>query len=591
MLAAAHHLVKALESNNRCTNDDVRKLLADLTEKLSLSLSLRSEAKTTLEAKLFSASRTIMNLNSNHAKIWDDSSTIVEYIGAVTEVQKSIEYLESMPLRRGSPSKGLCDQAQIVLQMAMERLEEELIYILMQNKQCFYVEEESIDESHSHSHSHIETSSCSEAEEYYCGMDFIHPDLIPRIKSIADIMFSCGYGQEFCRAFNAFWRDTLSEYLTFLDVEHLGIEDVLQMEWKDVNSRIRNWRFAINRIVVVYLARVKRLFDQMLGDASSSCLLEASKACLLCLVNFGQAVAIGPHEPHWLFCMLDMFEGLATIIPDLNALFPGEETAVSLLKFEFRELLMKLGNSSVVIFKEFGSHIAMRSSTAPLMNGTIHPLTKYVVNYILHAGDYVDTLRSLLKDENEDGEEYCAVGIHLKSMTAALEANLDKKSELYKQSSSLKHIFMLNNIHYIVDRIRKSKISGYLGDNWIRDHMARYRRDAMSYQRLTWNPIVELLREGGGDGAGLKGRCQEFALAFEEAYKIQTRWHVPDALLGDELRISVTKWIIPVYRKFVSEVTRHIGEKHIKYSELELGFYILDLLQGLPKSLNHHHHR
>ncbi|KAG6387225.1 hypothetical protein SASPL_152412 [Salvia splendens] len=104
-----------------------------------------------------------------------------------------------------------------------------------------------------------------------------------------------------------------------------------QMEWKHMNSRIRKWHVAMRRIIGVYLSSAKRLFDQV----------------LFCLLNFGHAVLIGPHNPEWLFCLLDMYEVLADLMPDLDALFPQE--AESLIRIEFHELVLELGESGFTV--------------------------------------------------------------------------------------------------------------------------------------------------------------------------------------------------------------------------------------------------
>ncbi|KAL0415939.1 UNVERIFIED_CONTAM: Exocyst complex component EXO70E2 [Sesamum latifolium] len=609
VIAAVHHLVKALEATTILSDDNViRTLLADLDTHLSTMIRVdEAEAENIreIETRLMSAQHTIMSLHSNHSRIWDSTCVVVsEYLQAVAEVQRLAETLQNMPLQRSNRSKELFDWAHSILQMAMARLQEELIRILVQNKQCFahecvsllsceenpIYEEESVvpNEDESFENACQRESSSIETEEYV--MDLIHPDVIPHIKSIADVMFASGYNQEFCQAFCGFWRDTFAEYLTILDVKQFSIEDVLQMEWKYLNSRIRMWRHAIKSIISTYLASAKRLFDQVLGEhghTSSACLIEASKASILCLLNFGQAVSIGPHKPEWLYCLLDMYEVLAALVPDVDALFPEE--IGSLIRVEFYGLLRRLADSATVIFKELGNHVASCSSTTPYPNGGIHPLTKYVINYIMCFAEYGDTLHVLLQapDTVNSDVGQNAVATHLQSLTSILEANLDEKSNLYKESP-LKHIFMMNNIHYMVQKIWNSKIVRYFGDDWIRNHVGKFRQHAMCYERVTWSSILALLRDDGRTGkATLKARCRDFAAAFEDVHKNQTRWRVPDPQLREDLRISASKTVIPAYRNFVSKISSSIGEKHIKYAVQDLETYILDLLEGSSKSLNH----
>lgn len=611
MIAASYHALKALQATKNLSNDvRIMKLLEDLDIHLSAVIELNddepeAESVTELEERLVSAQQTISSLHSSYSRIWASNPVIIlEYLQAVGEVQTSIQTLEDKPLKRRS--KGLFNQAKSILQMAMDRLQIELIYTLEQNKQCFQSEcafhpigevgpiyEESIisNEDDSAEESSPKGRSSSETEE--CSMDLIHPDIVPQIKLIAGSMFTSGYAQEFCQAFTGFWKDTFAEYSIILDVEQLSIEDVQQMEWKNLNSRIRKWRIAVKRIIGIYLASAKRLFDQVLGDYGHACLLEASKGPLFCLLNFGYAVSIGPHGPEWLYCLLDMYEALSDLVPDLDALFPQEID--SLIRIEFDELLLQLGESVKAIIKEFGNCIASCSiTTTPFLNGRIHPLTKYVVNYILCFAEYEDTLRFLLQaQEGENTEEEqsrdinCALACYLQSLTSILEASLDKRSDSYKDCA-LKNIFLMNNIHYMVEKIRNSKICPYFGDTWIRKHLVKFRQHAVYYERATWSPILTFLRDDGKVGkATLKARCRDFNAAFEDLYKNQTRWIVPDHRLREDVKISASKTVIQPYRNFVNKIINSIGEKHIKYTEHELGMYILDLLEGSSKSMNH----
>ncbi|KAL1566378.1 exocyst complex component EXO70E2-like [Salvia divinorum] len=620
IVAASYHLLKALQAT-KVIGNDARGILEELDLRLSTVIKLnenQQEAENIkeLETRLVSSHQTITSLHLSYSRIWASGPVVIlEYLEAVREVQGLTESLEGMALNR--TSKGVLDQAKTTLHMAMDRLQNELIHILVQNRQCFEHEyasplpvfevypiyEESVvsNDDDSVEDASLKGRSSSETED--CAMDLIHPDVVPQIKSIADIMFSSDYAPEFCLVFTAFWKDVFAEHSMILYVEQLSIEDVKQMEWKHMNSRIRKWRVAMRRIIGVYLGCAKRLFDQVLGEyghVSSACLLEASRGPLFCLLNFGHAVLIGPHKPEWLFCLLDMYEVLADLIPDLDALFPQETE--SLIRIEFHELLSQLGESVRTILKELGNRITTCTSTTPFQNGGIHHLTKYLVNYILCFAEYEDTLHLLLQDEEHDSERgdverstvarvdpnpSCVLATYLQSLTSILEAALDKKSGLYRDSS-LKHIFLMNNIHYTVEKIKNSKICPYFGDDWIRKHIVMFRQHAMYYQRTTWSSLLTFLRDDGKTGkAALKARCQEFNAAFEDLYKSQTRWVVPDPQLREEVTISSSKTVIQVYRNFVNKIINSIGEKHIKYTEQELGMHVMDLLEGSSKSLSH----
>ena len=90
----------------------------------------------------------------------------------------------------------------------------------------------------------------------------------------------------------------------------------------------------------------------------------------------------------------------------------------------------------------------------------------------------------------------------------------------------------------------------------------------------------------------LKERFKNFNACFEDIYRIQTAWKVPDPQLREELRISISEKVIPAYRSFMGrfgsqlESGRH-GGKYIKYTPEDLENYLLDLFEGMPCVLHH----
>lgn len=398
-------------------------------------------------------------------KVYDDWERLVEAV-LRREKLRQLCYAHSMSSSDASSLVLDDDFLHLEAKMTMMNLQEELIYSLTQNKQCFehgYISLPTCENDPVHQESTLlvntsprRSSSSSETEELVS--DLLDPDMIRRIKSIAGIMFASNNDEEFCDAFVRFGKGAFGMYLTILDVEKLSTEDVLRMEWRPLNSIIRKWRYAINNFFGPYLAKGKLVFDQVLGEyghISSSCLMEASKPSLMRLLNFGIAVAVGPHRPEWLFSLLDMYEVLVLAIQSVEALFPND--IGSCIRVEVDKLLERLHDCAKLNLLEFGNTIRAFSSARPFPNGGIHPRTRFVINYILCFEEYADTLNLILKEKDGDADVEQsisgAVAAHLHSFTSALEANIANMSELYNDTS-LKHIFMMNNIHYMGVKIK-----------------------------------------------------------------------------------------------------------------------------------------
>ncbi|KAL4334804.1 hypothetical protein GQ457_07G003370 [Hibiscus cannabinus] len=635
LIAAAEHIVRALGSNKNLTKD-VKKILADLGSQLSNMATIEDEAvegvKSGIEEKLSVVEEKIMSWETDESMIFDSGpNEASDYLNATEEAWKLIEVLETR-CSNGEDEKELLHRAHDVLQLAMQRLEEEFKYLLVQHRQPFELEHMSFRSTEDDS---VEVGSMvsfgddsfEESARRYsvgrtsedCIIDLVHPDVIHDLKCIANLMFMSNYDHECRQAYVNVQKDALDECLFNLEIEKLSIEDVLRMEWGTLNSKIKKWVRAMKVFVRPYLVSEKWLCDQIfleLGSASSVCFVEAAKAPMLQLLNFAEAVSIGSHQPEKLVRFLDMYEVLADILPDIDTLFLDE--AGSSIRIEYHEVLKRLADSVRATLLEFKNAVASNTSTNPFAGGGNHPLTRYVMNYIRLLVDYKDTLNLLLK--NDDGEAtmslspdsspatedestsngssggLSAMALHLQSLTSILEANLHEKSKLYRDAS-LQHFFLMNNIHYMAQKVKNSELQAIFGDKWIRKHNWKFQQHAMDYERATWSAILLLLKDESNSSNSsisktlLKERLRSFYVAFEDVYKTQTAWVIPDLQLREDLRISTSLKVIQAYRTFVGRQMHHIGEKHIRYNAEDLQDYLLDLFEGSQKSLHNPHRR
>lgn len=630
---ATQVFIRALETNKNLTSS-MKKILEDLNMQLSamnvgpgnrLDLSITKQ-------QLVSAEEKIMKWESDQSRIWECVPEAgSEYLQAVDEVRKLAESLGSLSIDEDKNVSELLSRAQRVLQMAMARLEEEFSSILFQNRQCFEpehmsfrsdepVEDYSFNsvESESPGTSMRRDSSSKISEESV--IDLVHPDVVPDLKCIANMMFACNYDQECLQAYISTRKNALDECLYVLQMEKISIDDVMKMDWCSLNIAMKKWMRAMKIFTRVYLSSEKRVCEQIfedLGTNSSVCFVQTSKPSVFQLLSFSEAIAVGPHSPEKLFRILDMYETLSGLLPDIDILFSDEVGAI--IRTEYQEALKRLGDSVIWTFSEFEKAVGSNTSTAPFAGGGIHHLTKYVMNYIKFLTDYSYTLNDLLQshnaeesvlvlpklnpiDEENEGESSscCASPFarRLQRVTSVLESNLKSKSTLYKDAA-IQHFFLMNNICYMVHKIKGSELRQFFGDDWIRQHNWKFQQDAMNYERATWSSILSFLKEDGIYHPGsnsvsktiLKERFRNFNAAFEEVYRNQTGWLIHDPQLRDDLRISVSLKVIQAYRTFLGrhanqlDSERH-SERYIKYSADDLQNHLLDFFEGSPKSLH-----
>lgn len=614
--------------------------LTDEMFNIVTELDTRYSDMTLLEERRISDIKEQVRILEEKVLIWDsdqpmisdrDSEEMAKFLQAVHEVRQLIEHLGNL---QSSDEDGeqieLLNRSHSIMQMAMSRLEEELVHLLVKYRQpvepdhtSFRSAEEDIVHDYSSSSfdeesidGRIQSDTDRDSEDFV--IDLIHPSAIFSLKSIAKLMFLSNYGKECCQAYISVRKDALDECLAVLGMEKFSIEEILRMDWNVLSSMVKRWNRAMKVFVRVYLVSEKHLRDLILGNITSSetdyCFVESSRNSIMQLLNSGEAIAIGPPKPEKLFRMLDMYECLNDLLGDIKALF-AEEYGSGILT-ECHEVLLRLSESVRGSFMEFKYAIQSNTSTTPFAGGRVHPLTRYVTNYIKALADYGKTLDLLLEDLDEKGRISAAendwrdtsvhsspMAWHFLSVTSILESNLEVRSMLY-QDGPLQNFFMMNNIYYMVQKVMDSDLQNFLGDEWIRAHKRKFRQHATSYERASWSPVLSFLKDEGICSRGsstpsttvLKERFKSFNLAFEEVYRIQTAWSIPAVQLRDELRISISLKVLQAYRTFVGRYSAHLdGSRHrdryIKYCPDDVEKYLLDLFEGSPKSLQYPHWR
>lgn len=72
------------------------------------------------------------------------------------------------------------------------------------------------------------------------------------------------------------------------------------------------------------------------------------------LLNFGEAVSLGPRQPEKLLRILEMYELVSELLPEIDALFLDQ--LGSTVRTEYREVMRRLGDCARATFLEFKRH-------------------------------------------------------------------------------------------------------------------------------------------------------------------------------------------------------------------------------------------
>ncbi|KAL5229170.1 hypothetical protein ABZP36_017435 [Zizania latifolia] len=428
----------------------------------------------------------------------------------------------------------------------------------------------------------------------------ITPDTISALRDIADVMLRAGYAPELCQVYGEVRRDTLMECLVVLGVDKMSLEEVQRVEWGVLDGKMKKWIQTLKVVIRGLLAEERRICGQIFAadaEAEDDCFTEAAKGCVLQLLNFGDAIAIGRRSSEKLFRILGMYEALAEVLPELEGLFSGE--ARDFIKEEAEGILARLGDAVRGTVAEFANAIQGETSRRALPGGEIHPLTRYVMNYVRLLADYSRSLNHLLEDwdtELENGGDNAnmtPLGHCVLILITHLHTKIEEKAMLY-EDEALQNIFLMNNLLYIVQKVKDSELKTLLGDNWIRKRRGQIRRYSTGYLRSSWTRVLACLRDDGlpqtmGSSsalkASLKERFKNFNLAFEELYKTQTTWRVMDPQLREELKISISEKVLPAYRSFVGRFRGQLeggrsSARYIKYNPEDLENHVSDFFEG-----------
>uniref|UniRef100_A0A5B7AJC4 Exocyst subunit Exo70 family protein n=1 Tax=Davidia involucrata TaxID=16924 RepID=A0A5B7AJC4_DAVIN len=634
VMATAQQIVKSLNTSKDVTEDMIL-IFSSFDNRLSNITDLMSDAQISdakADARFEAAEKIVLRWDSSsessrHSLPWEDSPVeAAEYLSAVDEI---LQLIEDLTIQSDSE---IMDRAESALQMAMSRLEDEFRHILVRNTvpldaERLYGSIRRVSLSFASNDGEIEDfeSFAEEDQVGYCHergaslvddlcVDLIHPDAMGELKEIADRMIRSGYEKECCQVYSSVRRDVLDECLSILGVEKFSIEEVQKIEWRSLDEKMKKWIQAVKIAVRVLLSGEKRLCEQIFYGSElikEVCFVETAKGCVMQLLNFGEAVAIGRRSSEKLFRILDMYDVLVDVLPDIQVLFTDE--LGELLCSEAQAVLDLLGEAAIGTFVEFENAVQGETSRKPIQGGEIHPLTRYVMNYVKLLVDYSDSLNTLLANSADESEsdplpsdygnnsqlgDMSPIARRLLLLLTSLESNLEEKSRLY-EDGAMQYIFLMNNILYIVQKVKDSELGKLLGDQWVRKRRGQIRQYATSYLRASWSKVLSCLKDEGIGGStgnaskvALKERFKNFNACFEDIYRIQTAWKVPDAQLREELRISISEKVIPAYRSFMGrfghqlDSGRHAG-KYIKYTPEDLESYLLDLFEGTPGVLHH----
>ncbi|XVF05819.1 hypothetical protein REPUB_Repub05bG0205900 [Reevesia pubescens] len=621
LLAVARHIAKTLGQNDTMA-DDILQIFSNFDGRFSrekLSEKMVDEDPrgcATLERTLHSLDRQISQYVAVDHPIWADTADSSAFLDAIDELIGTIRDWSPMAAEK---SFGAClVRADDLMQQAMFRVEDEFRSLMERGAESFELNRnnestgnlsfDSDDENEENEEGLLQNGANLDNQipiaqpitDYDIVIDALPSGTINDLHEIAKRMVAAGFGKECSHVYSTCRREFLEESISRLGLQKLSIDEVQKMPWQELEDEIERWIKAANVALRILFPSERRLCDRVFFGFSSAADLSFMEVCrgsTIQLLNFADAIAIGSRSPERLFKVLDVFETLRDLMPEFDSVFSDQYCLV--LRNEAITIWKRLGEAIRGIFMELENLIRRDPAKAAVPGGGLHPITRYVMNYLRAACRSRQTLEQVFDESNVvvpsnnldgRGSSTSSMSVQMAWIMELLESNLEVKSKIYRDSA-LCSVFMMNNGRYIVQKVKDSELESLLGDDWIRKHTAKVRQYCTNYQRSSWNKILGTLKLDNSSLASnaitksMKEKIKSFNSQFEEVCKTQFTWVVYDEQLREELRISVSRLLSPAYRNFIGrlqcipEIGRNV-DRLIRYSPEDIETKINELFEG-----------
>ncbi|KAG6397931.1 hypothetical protein SASPL_139381 [Salvia splendens] len=400
-------------------------------------------------------------------------------------------------------------------------------------------------------------------------------EAIRDLRRIADSMIAAGNSRECIRVYAGARKSALDESFKILGIENSSAKIIQRLEWRVQQQKIRLWIRNAEICVRVLFAEERRLAEQIFkglgnSDFDDACFVETVRDHADSLFNFAEAISNGRKSPEKMFSVLDLYITISNLLPDVKTVFQWK-FGICVCK-KAVDLLLSLADAARAILLEFETAVIGEPTNFLITGGSIHPLNTAVMDYIDSIVDYKQILTLLIVrkplqidlDFSTESSNSPLV-LHLLCIIEALYLNLKAKSKHYKDAA-LSNFFVMNNVHYIVHRIKGSfELREMIGEEFTNRLADEYNLTASFYLN-SWKGVFDCLEIDcferlGGLLAGSffwRLRFKAFQARFKEVVEAQSGWILAEAELRNELRILVLQMIMPLYTAFLHRHGRNV---------------------------------
>lgn len=383
-------------------------------------------------------------------------------------------------------------------------------------------------------------------------------DQISAVHAIVETMLSTGYGEECVTTYQSIRRSAVTSQLKQLgfDISANRPRKLFKVSWDALDYQTKLWIDAASRAVCRVFYSEQQLSDSIFGASvftvRDSVFASVVSDIAVMFFSFPETVSMrAKHTPERLFSLLNMHEKITILMPDIEVLFGSEPTAVVLSKVT--SSLTNLTDAARMSLYEFEKAIRKaKPHTTP--GGGILSLTRYVMNYLICLFDYEASLYTILSSMPQEtnassfdisNDWYGSpVSVRIAWLLFVLLQKLESMAESYR-CVALSYLFLVNNIQYVVKKVKTSSLKESLGEEWVAVQETKVRRYMEGHVRSAWSHVSAALPVKEEEHVD---RVREFEMVFQKVMKERQNWVIVDERMREEVRQLVEGMVAPAYR-------------------------------------------
>ncbi|XP_074564657.1 exocyst complex component EXO70B1-like [Curcuma longa] len=585
LFAAVRHFASSFRRIQSMTDNALQDFYDGSVLALSTSSSDPHRLPVTLERDLRSLERHIHGLVDSNRLIWSDSAAASSFLDSVDDLLSLAADLGRQP--GSAAAKPLLDRADHLIRRCVLRLDEEFRSIVgppqlrANGRESTYFDGGDDDEN---------IPVAIPVEAYDIVIDALPPGSVADLKDIARRMVAAGFGRECVETYASFRRGFVEESIARLGLLPPPEGGYLTVPWEVMEDEIPRWAEAARMVFLILIPSEQRLCGRVFASVPPSyadlafyvsCAPSATE-----IVSFAAAVACGDHGPERLFGQLNLYETVRSLLPELDPLLSDGYSAE--LLGEVVAVHKALGASIRRIFMELENRIRRDPARAAVPGGDVHPMTRYVMNY-LTAACAKETLAEVMAEEA--AQSVVPLPVRVAWIADILLENLDAKSKIFRDPA-LCFVFLMNNVRYMIAKAEGSdEVASLLGEEWFRRMRTRVQQWAGEYQRAAWGKVLAALRvdrfveSPAATERAMRDKLGMFNSYLEEIWRTQGNWVAVDEELRGELRAAIAAVVLPAYGNLVERIRqagdggRMVAGRYLKYSVEEVKAKIYELFQ------------